>query len=223
MSFASSTPDSLRSDGQQIRCVFAWTGFHGYATAIFRASRRARVRAAAGTPGRGRRAMPGHLSATIVAGRRAEQRGHNPWPRDGRRDCRRLCYGRLREHRRDLPIQDCLLSADTSPLTLSRSRCPDYTACRRYSAASRPSRSRTSGPGIPRPRRPTRQIHVRQRKPVRGHLDARQQGLTGRQSLAPAPLIPLIPRMLPAGQHWAKDLAERLAGRPDPLPSASWP
>jgi len=29
--------------------------------------------------------------------------------------------------------------------------------------------------------------------------------------------------MLPAGQHWAKDLAERLAGRPDPLPSASWP
>jgi len=139
-------PEPLRGDGQQINRVFAGSGLGGQADAHRPARRGARGGAPARTRLAPRRAVGpapgwrGHVG--FVAVRHAEQRGHHQLLRQRRCGSRRLWYGRLREHWRGLPFQDCLHSANAPPLMPSRNRCPGHTACHQCSAASPPPISR---------------------------------------------------------------------------------
>jgi nucleoside-diphosphate-sugar epimerase len=132
-------PEPLRGDGQQIHRILARPGLRAQAAA----DRPGRGDARGGAPARApRRAVGptpgwrGHVG--FVAVRHAEQRGHHQLLRQSRRGSRRLWYGRLREHWRGLPFQDCLHSANAPPLMPSRNRCPGHTACHQCSAASPP-------------------------------------------------------------------------------------
>jgi D-erythronate 2-dehydrogenase len=143
-------PEPLRGDGQQIHRVLARPGFRGHQAAADRAARRdARACAPARTPGRAVGPAPGQRGHVgLVAVGHAEQRGHHQLLRRSRCGSRRLWYGRLREHWRGLPFQDCLHSANAPPLVPSSHRCPGHTACHQCSAASSPPISRTSGKGM---------------------------------------------------------------------------
>ena len=132
-------PEPLSGDGQQIHRVLARPGLRGQAAA----DRPPRGGARGGAPARApRRAVGpapgwrGHVR--FVAVRHAEQRSHHQLLRQSRCGSRRLWYGRLREHWRGLPFQDCLHSANAPPLMPSRNRCPGHTACHQCSGASPP-------------------------------------------------------------------------------------
>jgi len=133
-------PEPLRGDGQQIHRVLARPGFRGQATADRPARGHARVAAPTRAPRRAVGPAPGwrgHVG--FVAVRHAEQRGHHQLRRQRRCGSRRLWYGRLREHWRGLPFQDCLHSANAPSLLPSRNRCPGHTACHQSSVASPPA------------------------------------------------------------------------------------
>jgi D-erythronate 2-dehydrogenase len=143
---------ALRGDGQQVRRVLTRPGFRGRAAADGAARGDARVGAPARAPGRAVGPAPGwrgHIG--LVAVRHAEQRGHHQLLRQSRCGSRRLWYGRLREHWRGLPFQDCLHSANAPPLLTSHNRCPGHTACHQCSAASPPPISRAYCRGAPTP------------------------------------------------------------------------
>jgi len=132
-------PEPLRGDGQQIHRILARPGLRAQAAADRPGRGDARGGAPARTPRRAVGPTPGwrgHVG--FVAVRHAEQRGHHQLLRQSRRGSRRLWYGRLREHWRGLPFQDCLHSANAPPLMPSRNRCPGHTACHQCSAASPP-------------------------------------------------------------------------------------
>jgi D-erythronate 2-dehydrogenase len=138
-------PEPLRGDGQQIYRVLTRPGFRGRATADGAARRDARVGAPTRAPGRAAGPAPGwrgHIG--LIAIRHAEQRGHRQLLRQSRCGSRRLWYGRLREHWRGLPFQDCLHSANAPSLMPSCNRCPGHTACHQCFGASPPPISRAS-------------------------------------------------------------------------------
>jgi D-erythronate 2-dehydrogenase len=128
-------PEPLRGDGQQVHRVLARPCF------LAAADRPARGGTRVGAPTRSPRRTAGPAPrwrgrVGIVAVRHAEQRGHHQLRRQSRCGSRRLWYGRLREHWRGLPFQDCLHSANAPSLMPSRNRCPGHTACHQCSAAS---------------------------------------------------------------------------------------
>jgi D-erythronate 2-dehydrogenase len=133
-------PEPLRGDGQQVHRVLTWPGLRGQAAADRPARGDARVGAPTRAPRRATGPAPGwrgHVG--LVAVRHAEQRGHHQLLRQSRCGSRRLWYGRLREHWRGLPFQDCLHSANAPSLMPSRNRCPGHTACHHCSVASPPA------------------------------------------------------------------------------------